>query len=132
MGVFNYGGGKGDGTNWSSERGNEPAPGGDSQGNGGRDSSSSGNTQAAAIQRQMNAIKSDSYVNNVLKELQKKVRAVAPYAKVYLSGVDDTGRVQLQVGEINRAEEAAVSQALASVSQVKNVLGMGFPNDAKG
>ncbi|WOX37637.1 hypothetical protein R3983_11900, partial [Serratia marcescens] len=65
MGGFNYGGGKGDGTNWSSERGNEPAPGGGSQGNGGRDSSS-GNTQAAAIQRQMNAIKSDSYVNNVL------------------------------------------------------------------
>jgi len=90
MGGFNYGGGKGDGTGWSRERGSEPAPGGGSQGNGGRDSSSSGNTQAAAMQRQMNAILSDANFNNVLKELQKKVRAVAPYAKITLFSVEDT------------------------------------------
>ena len=28
MGGFNYGGGKGDGTGWSSERGSTPEPGG--------------------------------------------------------------------------------------------------------
>ena len=32
MPVFNYGGGVGDGTSWSSESGNEPQPGGGSQG----------------------------------------------------------------------------------------------------
>ena len=35
MGGFNYGGGKGDGTGWSSERGSTPEPGGGSKGNGG-------------------------------------------------------------------------------------------------
>lgn len=42
MGGFNYGGGKGDGTSWSSERGSTPEPGGGSRGNGGRDSTSGG------------------------------------------------------------------------------------------
>lgn len=35
MAGFNYGGGPGDGTNWSKERGSEPSPGGGSQGHGG-------------------------------------------------------------------------------------------------
>lgn len=35
MPGFNYGGGKGDGTGWSSERGSEPSPGGGSKGNAG-------------------------------------------------------------------------------------------------
>lgn len=43
MPGFNYGGGVGDGTGWSSERGSEPSPGGGSQGNAGnRDNSSGG------------------------------------------------------------------------------------------
>ena len=41
MGGFNYGG-KGDGTGWSSERGDGTAPGGGSHGTGGRDSTSGG------------------------------------------------------------------------------------------
>lgn len=72
MGGFNYGGGKGDGTSWSSERGSTPEPGGGSHGTGGRDSSSSGNSKGAAINRQVNAIKSDPKVQSILKELQKK------------------------------------------------------------
>lgn len=63
-----YMGGSGDNLN---ARPDGSTPGG-SNGNGGRDSSSSGNTQAAAMQRQMNAILSDVNFNNVLKELQKK------------------------------------------------------------
>jgi len=35
MAGFNYGGGPGDGTSWSSERGNEPSPGGGRSGNAG-------------------------------------------------------------------------------------------------
>lgn len=35
MSGFNYGGGVGDGTWWSSERGKEPDPGGGSKGTGG-------------------------------------------------------------------------------------------------
>ncbi|HEI8868261.1 TPA: hypothetical protein SLG40_003818 [Serratia odorifera] len=43
MPGFNYGGGVGDGTNWSSERGETPSPGGGSRGNAGnRDNSSTG------------------------------------------------------------------------------------------
>ncbi|MDF9722965.1 hypothetical protein P4S07_024815, partial [Serratia marcescens] len=98
----------------------------ESTGNNGGSHDSGGNTQAAAMQRQINAILSDANFNNVLKELQKKVRAVAPYAKITLYTVEDTGRVQLQIGEINLADEAAVSQAIKSVSQVKNVLGLGI------
>lgn len=128
MGGFNYGGGKGDGTGWSSERGDGTTPGGGSHGTGGRDSSSSGNTKGAAINRQVNAIKSDPKVQAVLKELQKKVLGVAPYAKVYLSGVDDAGRVQVSVDDLKSADETAVRDAIKSVSQVKNLLGMGFPN----
>lgn len=128
MGGFNYGGGKGDGTGWSSERGDGTTPGGGSHGTGGRDSSSSGNSKGAAINRQVNAIKSDPKVQSVLKELQKKVLRVAPYAKVYLSGVDDAGRVQVSVDDLKSTDETAVRDAIKSVSQVKNLLGMGFPN----
>lgn len=43
MPGFNYGGGVGDGTNWSSERGETPSPGGGSKGNAGnRDNNSTG------------------------------------------------------------------------------------------
>lgn len=42
MPGFNYGGGQGDGTPWSSERGSGPAPGGGSQGNAGNNNGSNG------------------------------------------------------------------------------------------
>lgn len=42
MPGFNYGGGQGDGTGWSSERGNGPAPGGGSHGNAGNNNGSTG------------------------------------------------------------------------------------------
>ena len=44
MPGFNYGGGKGDGTGWSSERGNEPSPGGGSKGNAGNHDKGKGST----------------------------------------------------------------------------------------
>jgi len=42
MPGFNYGGGVGDGTGWSKERGSEPAPGGGSHGNAGNNNGSTG------------------------------------------------------------------------------------------
>ncbi len=72
-GVHGLNPGQDNSTNWDGGNGN---------GNGGRDSSSSGDSQGAAIRRQVNAIKNDPKVSNILKELQKKVRAVTPYAKV--------------------------------------------------
>jgi len=43
MAGFNYSGGYGDGTGWSSERGSEPSPGGGQQGNAGnRDNNGTG------------------------------------------------------------------------------------------
>ncbi|WP_051937152.1 cell envelope integrity protein TolA [Erwinia sp. 9145] len=54
MAGFNYGGGPGDGTNWSSERGNEPAPGGGSQGNAGnRDNSGSGGNKGGSVSNEL-------------------------------------------------------------------------------
>lgn len=44
MPGFNYGGGVGDGTSWSSERGSEPAPGGGSTGNSGNHSGTGGSS----------------------------------------------------------------------------------------
>ncbi|MGC0990073.1 colicin-like pore-forming protein [Pantoea agglomerans] len=49
MPGFNYGGGQGDGTSWSSERGNGPAPGGGSQGNAGNHDSSNGSGTGSAV-----------------------------------------------------------------------------------
>lgn len=51
MPGFNYGGGVGDGTGWSKERGSEPAPGGGSHGNAGNNNGStgSGNGTGSAV-----------------------------------------------------------------------------------
>lgn len=48
MGGFNYGG-FGDGTNWSKERGDGPAPGGGSHGTGGGNSGGSGQSNRHCI-----------------------------------------------------------------------------------
>ncbi|HEJ7189489.1 TPA: hypothetical protein SMF79_000102 [Serratia marcescens] len=68
MGGFNYGGGKGDGTDWSSEKGDTPEPGGGSNGNGGRDSGND-NSQAGAFQRQMTAVLNDPAIKSMLADL---------------------------------------------------------------
>ncbi|MGP8335851.1 klebicin D activity protein, partial [Serratia sp. CY43514] len=104
-GVHGLNPGKDNSTNWDDGKGN---------GNGGRDSSSSGDSQGAAIRRQVNAIKNDPKVNNILKDLQKKVRAVTTYAKVALKSVEADGKIQVQVGEIRTTDEAAVSKAITS------------------
>lgn len=68
MPGFSYGG-KGDGTNWSSERGSGPEPGGGSMGNSGN------NDRATAPDSQIKAIRSDktamAKISNVLKAARK-------------------------------------------------------------
>ncbi|WP_261283377.1 hypothetical protein [Serratia quinivorans] len=79
MGGFNYGGGKGDGTGWSRERGDEPDPGGGTPNNGGSDGGS-GNSQAAAFQRQMTAVLNNLAIKNMLADLQKRAFLISTSA----------------------------------------------------
>ncbi len=51
MAGFNYGGGPGDGTGWSSERGNEPSPGGGSHGNAGNSKTGGSSGKKKALSR---------------------------------------------------------------------------------
>ncbi|MEX7639518.1 klebicin D activity protein, partial [Serratia marcescens] len=117
-----YMGGSGDNLN---ARPDGSTPGG-SNGNGGRDSSISGNSREAAKQRQVNAIKNDPSVKSILGSLLKIRRALAPYASVSLTGLDDSGRLQVQVSDVRAVDEIGVRNALKSEPQLKNVIGFDF------
>lgn len=114
MGGFNYGGGKGDGTGWSSEKGDTPEPGGGSNGNGGRDSGND-NSQAGAFQRQMTAVLNDPAIKNMLADLQKRALRISPSAKVELVSVDARGLLSISLSGMRREQSLAVEMAFQSV-----------------
>jgi hypothetical protein len=114
MGGFNYGGGKGDGTDWSSEKGDTPEPGGGSNGNGGRDSGND-NSQAGAFQRQMTAVLNDPAIKSMLADLQKRALRISPSAKVELVSVDARGLLSISLSGMRREQSLAVEMAFQSV-----------------
>lgn len=110
MPGFNYGSGKGDGTNWSSERGNEPSPGGGSTGHSGeRDNSGSGTRGSSQLQ-------SYSPISSYVGAEAAKASGLEPGLYVgYI--VDDYGNV---VGVFPVGDDNANGQDLGPLSALHN------------
>lgn len=75
---FSYGG-KGDGTNWSSERGSGPEPDGGSTGNSGHHS---GGVTQIATDKQYAAIRNDKTIRARLSDMLKAARRINPAMKM--------------------------------------------------
>lgn len=86
MPGFNYGGGAGDGTNWSSERGSEPSPGGGSNGHSG-DHDNGGSANATPAQKQLSAIQNDQALRQKLANLILAARTINPLTKLKVESV---------------------------------------------
>ncbi|MEE4486017.1 hypothetical protein V2T44_24125, partial [Serratia ficaria] len=114
------------------ERPDSSKPGGNSQGNGGRDSGND-NSQSAAFQRQMNAVRNDPAIKEMLLGLLKRARAINPTAKVNLLSLDASGALQIDISGMRSDQVDAFGQAMKSASPaMKNVLGMDFKNIENG
>lgn len=108
MPGFSYGG-YGDGTNWSSERGSGPAPGGGSTGNAGNhegSGSQSSGSEATAEQKQIDAIRNNAVIRQKLAGMIKAARKINPYAKLTIQSISQTGVMSISVTELN-AEQAS-------------------------
>lgn len=94
----------GDGTSWSSERGNQsPRPEGNS---GNNDRNSSPSTPQA---KQIAAVQSDPVVRDKLSKLLIAVKAINPSAKVHLVGLSPSGTLNISIDNIN-VEQASTLQ----------------------
>ncbi|WP_314154549.1 colicin-like pore-forming protein [Rouxiella badensis] len=94
----------GDGTNWSSERGNQsPRPEGNS---GNNDRNNSPSTPQA---KQIAAVQSDPVVRDKLSKLLTAVKAINPSAKVHLLGLSPTGTLSISIDNID-VEQASTLQ----------------------
>ncbi|MFX2459197.1 colicin-like protein, partial [Serratia marcescens] len=92
MPGFNYGG-KGDGTNWSSERGTGPEPGGGDKGHSGdRGGAGVGNSPE---QQQIAAIQNDPALRMKLEAVIKAARRINPDAKLHIESVSPSGTLSL-------------------------------------
>lgn len=113
MPGFNYGGGVGDGTNWSSERGKEPSPGGGSTGHSGdRDSNGKGSGGNGGRSQ----LSSYSPISKYVGDEAAKASGLAPGLYVgYI--VDDYGNV---VGVFPVGEDNANGQDLGPLSALHN------------
>lgn len=97
MPGFSYGG-KGDGTNWSSERGSGPEPGGGSTGNSGNNQ---GGGTASPAQKQLAAIRSDKAVRTKLAKLIEEARKINPSMKMTIARVTPEGVMVISVEGLN-------------------------------
>ncbi|TDT56916.1 colicin pore forming domain-containing protein [Enterobacter sp. AG5470] len=94
MPGFNYGGGVGDGTNWSSERGSEPSPGGGSNGHGG-DRDNGGSVNATPAQKQLAAIQNDQALRQKLANLILAAHTINPLTKLKIEQVKPNGMLSI-------------------------------------
>ncbi|MGC6388363.1 S-type pyocin domain-containing protein [Ewingella sp. S1.OA.A_B6] len=107
MPGFNYGGGDGDGTSWSSESGNEPEPGGGNQGNAGnQDSGGNSNAANSAVQKQVSSIQNDPVIRQKLSSLIQAAISINYAAKLRIETIDANGKMGISVEGLN-AEQAA-------------------------
>lgn len=118
MGGFNYGGGKGDGTPWSSERGEEPKSGGGARGNGGDRDNSGSSSNAGTAQSQLNAVRNDPAIRNMLVDLLRRTRSISPSAKVTLIKLDKQGVLGIMVSGVSREQINSVLSAFGAVTPV--------------
>lgn len=112
----------GDGTNWSSERGNQsPRP----EGNSGNNDKN--NSPSTPQQKQISAVQSDPIVREKLANLLIATRALDPSAKVHLVGLSASGTLSISIENLD-VEQASTLQLSGMLlgfkfSQGKLVLG---------
>lgn len=94
MPGFNYGG-KGDGTNWSSERGTGPEPGGGDKGHSGDRDRGGAGVGNSPEQQQIAAIQNDPALRMKLAAVIKAARRINPDAKLHIESVSPSGTLSL-------------------------------------
>ncbi|WP_312743189.1 S-type pyocin domain-containing protein [Cedecea neteri] len=109
MPGFNYGG-VGDGTPWSSERGNGPEPGGGGRGNAGDRDNSGNNSSGAAspAQQQIIAIQNDPVIRKKLSGMILAARSINPAAKLKIERISPTGTMSLSITGLNADQARAL------------------------
>ncbi|WP_368541974.1 colicin-like pore-forming protein [Enterobacter soli] len=117
--AINYG----DGTKWSSERGEQlPRP----EGNNGKHDSNN-NAPSTPQSKQVSAVQSDPVVREKLANLLIAVRALNPTAKVHLVGLSASGTLSISIDnlDVDQASSLGLSGMLLGYkfSQGKLVLG---------
>ncbi|MEM6161342.1 colicin-like pore-forming protein [Erwinia sp. P6884] len=102
MPGFSYGG-LGDGTNWSSERGDGPALGGGSTGNSGNNNASSwtGTEASSPALKQIIAVQRDSAFRTKLGKMLVAARQINPSAKFSIARISPDGIMVLVVTGLN-------------------------------
>ncbi len=100
MAGFSYGG-YGDGTNWSSERGSGPEPGGGSRGNAG---SGSSGAKSSPAQKQINAIRADKAVRTRLLNLMVAARKMNPSVRISVLKITPEGVMVLNLEGLNAGQ----------------------------
>lgn len=104
MPGFNYGG-KGDGTNWSSERGTGPEPGGGDKGHSGDRDRGGAGVGNSPEQQQIAAIQNDPALRMKLEAVIKAARRINPDAKLHIESVSSSGTLSLSATGLT-AEQA--------------------------
>lgn len=118
--AVNYG----DGTTWSSERGQQsPRP----EGNSGNSSNGGNNPPPTPQQKQINDAESNPVVMETLRKLLMAAQILNPYAKVKLEGMKPSGTLMVSITglDVNQANTIGLSGLLMAVeySGVKTTLG---------
>lgn len=96
MPGFSYGG-KGDGTNWSSERGSGPEPGGGSTGNSGNNDRAT----ATAPDSQIQAIRNDKTAMAKILDVLKAARKINPNVQVTVMRLTPDGIMVVSLEGLN-------------------------------
>jgi len=99
MTGYTYGA-TGDGTNWSSERGSGPVPGGGSTGNNDTNQENSG-SKASPTQKQLAAIRADKAVRAKLTTMMQAARKINPSMKMSVIRVTPQGVMVICVEGLN-------------------------------
>lgn len=111
MPGFSYGG-KGDGTNWSSERGSGPEPGGGSTGNSGN------NDRATAPGSQIQAIRNDKTAMAKISNVLKAARKINPNVQATVMRLTPEGIMVVSLEGLNaeQAKQAGLTGLVMGIS----------------
>jgi hypothetical protein len=119
MSGFDYGGGPGDGTNWSKERGGLPAPGGGMKGNSGDDEGGA-TTGNSTVDQQVSDILNDKAFLQKWNNLLSGALNLNPAARVQITGLTETGTLRISLTGLNsdQAKALGLGGLITSVSVV--------------
>ncbi|EOL9040741.1 S-type pyocin domain-containing protein [Cronobacter sakazakii] len=117
MPGFNYGGGPGDGTGWSSERGHEPEPGGGSKGNAGNNERGGSNNNNSPAQKQISAIQKDPAVRQKIINILLSARRINPLATISIQKITASGAMEVSITglDANQAKQVGLGGLIMGV-----------------